>query len=791
MRKEKGEVEMKSKLFGCIIIAMLLSMPIALATDAPWPPEESHDGDSMWVEPASIVLSTANPEHTIGYKFNVTLFLNITEGTDVFQYQIGLHYPKAYFECLSAAFTAPPTSEFFAGHVSTPLIVIDTSFLGDGSILVTEALSGTDMVSGPHVGSLIWAEFNVTAVPPKGGTFSDYVDISTEAPANTWVWDPLAADVLDYTYDASYTFNWDYPPNTRLAVDPELTEFGPWPPSAIGEVFDVTVYIDDLNAAWDLTNATFTLSYNATVIDVIGAEANVTIDALWTGANTKTVTPGVPYNTIDVFVQNPSSTPSGDVDIATIRFTVLLQEESPPKPLAWFDMSPLDLSGTLLYDHEMAIPQNSPVNGEVYVYSLRTLPLARLEVDPPELNFGPCTLGDTFQIDVVVKDLSEFWYIIGFQFRVLYDIEYLDAIDVEFGSFMSDPAWNLYGTERISFIEYDLAFDSWNVVVGEFLLPNATGEYDQTEFPHTEEAVLATITFEITWIPYTCEPDELELDLTVYGFWPWDGAEAFVDRNGAYVPSDWENYVHGKVIIDTYLSQIGRVIDVYTQYPAPYGGQGFNESSDMFWPQKEVILCANVTYNKWPVQHKPVTFTVKDNSGYIWAILESYTNEAGVACVSFRIPWPCENPEQYFGVWTVRADVDIACEIVQDWVRFHYDYLINIIDVSTDAYYYEHCNDVKVTVTFTSHAQQTRHVAIRVTIFDELNVPIATQELVFDIGGAEYCTAEEYTKEFIVHIEKFAYAGCATVHVVPLMHWNCLWCAAGPSADAPIFILPS
>jgi len=278
--------------------------------------------------------------------------------------------------------------------------------------------------------------------------------------------------------------------------------------------------------------------------------------------------------------------------------------------------------------------------------------------------------------------------------------------------------------------------------------------------------------------------------IDILPFWPSHRKE-FMDKTGATVPTDPNKIVNGTYTILA-SPQVGRYIDVYTQYPAPYGGQGWNQTSDMFWPQKEVILCANVTYNCWPVQHKLVTFVVWDPHSKVWTVLQDFTDAYGVACVSFRIPWPCTNPEDLFGVWKVRADVDVACEVIEDWVYFHFDYLVNIIGVETDKYYYKHCEFVDVTVTFTSHAQQRRHIALWVTIHDELNVPIATEELVFWIEGATWCTPKRYEKPFSLHIMKFAFAGYATIHVDSRMELEPgVWTAAGPEhATTIIYILP-
>jgi hypothetical protein len=80
----------------------------------------------------------------------------------------------------------------------------------------------------------------------------------------------------------------------------------------------------------------------------------------------------------------------------------------------------------------------------------------------------------------------------------------------------------------------------------------------------------------------------------------------FKDKNNDDAPPvDWVKTKNGTLTILGW-SLAGRIIDLYTQYPAPYGGQGPDNPSDMFWPQKEVWLYANVTYNWWPVQQKDV-----------------------------------------------------------------------------------------------------------------------------------------------------------------------------------------
>jgi hypothetical protein len=296
-----------------------------------------------------------------------------------------------------------------------------------------------------------------------------------------------------------------------------------------------------------------------------------------------------------------------------------------------------------------------------------------------------------------------------------------------------------------------------------------------------QNGTIAKITFEVIKQDTGCTPITYTSTFNLYDI-------TMVDKDGGYVPYDSPK--NGTYAINGSY-EVGRLIDVYTQYPAPYGGQGIGANSDMFWPQKEVCVTAYVTYNCWPLQNKLVTFTLLDNQGGVWSQLVDPTDTDGYAHACFRMPWPCDDPESLFGVWSITADVDIACIVVNDTVRFHYDYLVNILKVTTDKYYYLHCETVHITVNFTSHAQQNYTVAIWVTIHDNLNYPIGATSLTFTVGGAVYCTAKQYLKPFDIHVDKFAAAGEAIVYASPRLLWNGSWVAAGPMASKTIYILPA
>jgi hypothetical protein len=223
---------------------------------------------------------------------------------------------------------------------------------------------------------------------------------------------------------------------------------------------------------------------------------------------------------------------------------------------------------------------------------------------------------------------------------------------------------------------------------------------------------------------------------------------------------------------------LGRSVDIFvgqdgSPYPDPYGGQGPMAPADMFWPQKEVCAWVYVTYNEWPEQQKDVAIEIFDPHGTRWGIVYARTNATGYAYVCFRLPWPCDNPEYYIGVWTLVATVDVACQIVNDTVQFHYDYLVRIWKVTADRdpATYKHNETACFTIEYGSHAQQFYNVTIAVTGLDETGVPFGFAYKQVEIGGTVFCQYKNYTDTLCIYIPKWARAGVGEVDVAFLDNW--------------------
>ena len=710
--------------------------------------------------------------------FNVTIWVESAEPFDMNMFQIYIIYDHRYLNVTSVngILRAWPNQNLGArnwdseyvfygisgGAIGNPVYYyIDASH---GAVMWGDLVPDDVSVSGRKM--LARIEFEVVAYPPKGiGSYVDSVlNIDND---DTFIYSS-AGPVPDVTKtDGYYYLEWAVPPPVTPAVEPTYVEFGPWPPSAVGQAFDIQLLIKDVNPAWGMVNASLSLCFNNTVIDIVGGVANVTVDPFWT-VSSVTVEPGK----VSINVSDPVDTPSGDVLVATIKFTVMTQAESPPYPANYVDESPLDICEVAIYDHTMAIPYNPPINGTVVVKALLSLPLPWLEIEPSSVTVGPePSLGKEFEVKVKIYNLHFAWYMIAYQFVLHYDQSLLDCVDIQEGPFLTNPLWNLYGTY---FMPYDDP-EPYDITVGGMLIPNPdTNEWDQTEFPDTIhhpsiDNTLAIIRFRVI-------KQMAGFDLTDILY--LDGFHQYLlSKDGAWIPVDETKFVNctytvvGTPVIGAYLDVYGGANNAGygvtdSPFDPPFGGQGLNNPMDLVITQSEVYLFANLTYNYWPVQNKEVAFEIIDNYGDTWAKFTALTDEDGVASITFRMPWTCEDPDKYFGVWTVVATARVGDTVVNDTLTFHYDYLVRIWEVRTDKYYYAHEEYIKVTVEFGTHAQQYYPALFTVTVTDELGVPIgidASTSLL--VGGAIYCQYNNDDFTVSIFIPKFAFAGYAYIHV--------------------------
>lgn len=411
------------------------------------------------------------------------------------------------------------------------------------------------------------------------------------------------------------------------------------------------------------------------------------------------------------------------------------------------------------YTYTWAAPTNNPY----------------LEVVPNDNIFSGKNIYKTpfsFSVDVYIRDVNPDWQLAGVEFLLFYNTTVLDVLEVQNGTFFD--AFTVPPGGTLFYSSVDEAAGKIRVIYTILDIPHM--------IPPEGDGIVATIVFNATYqemFPNFVWSD-LDLQIDVEN----GMGSYFVNNLGDELPGDPE--IDGYYQLNGFV--VGRVIDVYDQYPWPFGGQGPGAPSDMFWPQKPVELYTNVTYNEWPVQNKLVGYEVRGPDGQLIDILTGTTDAYGVAHVTYRIPWPCDDPESLFGVWTITASVDIACIVVNDTMQFHYDYLVHwygddIYKVTTDKEDYGHCEYININVTFGSHSQMPRWVLVTASVHDELGYPIGTAATWIEVGGTVFCQLKNYTCILPIHVIKWAAAGVATIYVNAYSNWPSL----GGSPWAPTF----
>ncbi len=204
---------MKRNLSKILAIVFFVILPLSMLVlpSRAAVPAEPHNADSMWIEPSNVAFSLSNA--SIGQLFNVTVWLNITSD-NVFGYQVALHYNRTQLEATRSDFTGTSKSDFMTGHATqTAGPEVDTSSLGNGSVLAFESCKGNDFVAAPHVGSLIWIEFQIILAPQTGETLTSTFDLTTETANNrNWVQDFDLFYVTLAVSNGFYTFTSGTPP---------------------------------------------------------------------------------------------------------------------------------------------------------------------------------------------------------------------------------------------------------------------------------------------------------------------------------------------------------------------------------------------------------------------------------------------------------------------------------------------------------------------------------------------------------------------------------------------------
>ncbi|MDH5779141.1 MAG: hypothetical protein OEZ29_00935 [Candidatus Bathyarchaeota archaeon] len=219
----------KKILVPTIILILMISILPAFAWDIP---HQSHEADAMWLEEEETPVSTNHRiEYNtstafIGYRFNVTVYLNID--FDLICWQFGMTYNHAFLKATGCWYSGGtpfnPVSQLFEKAGSTHYGVVP-NLNKYHNTTHDYVLFGESWASGPHPNastspaSVAYVEFEIIAIPQEGQTHESSISISAlyEDPpgyVETCIQDSNKVyHAIDYLGDIEFQFRWTEPPD--------------------------------------------------------------------------------------------------------------------------------------------------------------------------------------------------------------------------------------------------------------------------------------------------------------------------------------------------------------------------------------------------------------------------------------------------------------------------------------------------------------------------------------------------------------------------------------------------
>jgi hypothetical protein len=294
----------------------------------------------VYLSPSDNIFASAT--HQLGFKFNVTAW--VKNVTDLSAYQVRLYYDPTIINATAAWLPTWDPQWAFYGKTSMRLTpVFKTNYAQVGDVIYGDApFAGT--------GQLAVLEFQIVKSPSKMGDPACTLGIDNP---DTYLIDSSGMNEIPaLKTNGSYIYLWSPPPRPHLAINPTFIK-----QSDLMSSFDVEVNIMALDSGWGLTNATMSVTFNSSVIDILGGTTNVTIPANWNGPNeVNIIHSGI--ETVNITARN-ATVAAGNVLVATIRFTVMSH-----------GLTDIVFSSARLNDHIMEIPTDPPMNGSVNTQQL-------------------------------------------------------------------------------------------------------------------------------------------------------------------------------------------------------------------------------------------------------------------------------------------------------------------------------------------------------------------------------------------------------------------------------------
>ena len=157
--------------------------------------------DAMWIEPS--VLDFNAYEVDVGYRFNVTIWLNVTSD-NMFSWQFKLYYNTSQIQATNAGYSNGSYSEW-ALHRTGGGTGAVTPVIEEDYVMLTESCTGENYVPAGTCARLAWVEFEIVAAPPFGGSLESMLDIDNP---RTWVMTPDLEYISITKYPAEYHYSY-------------------------------------------------------------------------------------------------------------------------------------------------------------------------------------------------------------------------------------------------------------------------------------------------------------------------------------------------------------------------------------------------------------------------------------------------------------------------------------------------------------------------------------------------------------------------------------------------------
>jgi hypothetical protein len=434
--------------------------------------------NSMWTNPASLTFATNNT--AVGYKFNVTTWLNVSTNTNSWQFY--LVYNKAHLQALRCDYTGSGKSAWSgASPADTVLPSLGAHNATFDYVLIGEVLKSS--VERVGAGSLAWVEFEIIQTPGISQTLASELGLDISGVFNSYAMDKDFNSISLNYGKANYSYTWS-PPSTQ-----------PWLevlPSSITSIkpseFDVQVYIRDLDASWELIGVQFNLTYNPTVLNATSLTTGPFMgDPSWAIHGTYSASSFEDGQVIYGELVLPNSNtglwdlpqfPHGQGLLATVTFQTLVHQA------ATFNISAEPVFGQHFLDAEVNyMPYNSPKN---CAYTYDPLPEPTIAVTPNL--YTAAHVNQHFPIDITINDLAAQWKLVKAGFKLTYDPTVLNILNVTEGNFMNSFDTTTFTvTLGSNYVKVNVSLNS---VLGP-VYPSGTG-------------TLATILFNATGTPGRC-----------------------------------------------------------------------------------------------------------------------------------------------------------------------------------------------------------------------------------------------------------------------------------------------